>query len=355
MILRICLPGTRHEFSSPHGSGAHKVMYLLYKNMLKLKNPDQIIEKVEFNTLPILDEGFSPSVKSIFYDFSKYDIIHNLAARPLYPIRRGNAISLATVHDLRVLTEPEIMGEDLVDLRRRMGTYFVLIKGARSELDSDYIIASSTQTRDEAIRLGFDKKRIFVVSLGTDDRFIHTPITKKRGKQFKVGYLGSFAVRKNVAFAVDAFNMLKRQGIIFEIWGKPSGTDYYNQIVNSAKPNPNIKFKGYAPEEKLVHIYDSFDVCVHPVIYTGFELEIFDAQARGIPVIIYRHAKIPVEVKKYCFEADDEAHMAQIIENLKDNGYNKKRRKEAMKYARSFTWENTAKGTLEVYKKVLER
>ena len=46
--------------------------------------------------------------------------------------------------------------------------------------------------------------------------------------------------------------------------------------------------------------------------------------------------------------------MAQIIEWLKENGYNEKERKKAMEYARSFTWEKTAKETLEVYKEVLK-
>lgn len=45
--------------------------------------------------------------------------------------------------------------------------------------------------------------------------------------------------------------------------------------------------------------------------------------------------------------------MAQIIEDLQKNGYNKKLRNKATQYARSFTWERCAKETLEVYKKIL--
>jgi len=46
--------------------------------------------------------------------------------------------------------------------------------------------------------------------------------------------------------------------------------------------------------------------------------------------------------------------MAQIIEDLKKNGYNEKERKKTMDYARSFTWGRTAKETLKVYRDVLE-
>ena len=44
--------------------------------------------------------------------------------------------------------------------------------------------------------------------------------------------------------------------------------------------------------------------------------------------------------------------MAQIITNLKENGYNDKLKKKATEYARSFTWEKTAKETIAVYEKV---
>ena len=42
------------------------------------------------------------------------------------------------------------------------------------------------------------------------------------------------------------------------------------------------------------------------------------------------------------------------IENLKENGYNKNKRKKAIEYARTFTWEKCARETLEVYKNVLK-
>ena len=108
-----------------------------------------------------------------------------------------------------------------------------------------------------------------------------------------------------------------------------------------------------ANETDLVGTYDTFDIFVFPSLYEGFGLPILEAQARELPVIIYKNAKIPSEVRKYCFEAEDPTHMAEIISNLKENGYNQKLQKKATEYARSFTWERTAKDTLSVYKKLL--
>ena len=117
--------------------------------------------------------------------------------------------------------------------------------------------------------------------------------------------------------------------------------------------NKNIKFMGFAPENKLVNTYDSFDAFVFPSLYEGFGLPILEAQSRSLPVIIYKYGKIPKEVRKYCFEAENPEHMAQIIEDLKENGYNEKLKNKATTYARTFTWERCAKETLEAYKVVV--
>jgi glycosyltransferase involved in cell wall biosynthesis len=111
---------------------------------------------------------------------------------------------------------------------------------------------------------------------------------------------------------------------------------------------------GFAPENKKISIYDSFNCFVFPSHYEGFGIPILEAQARGLPVIIYKYGKIPKEVRKYCFEAENPEHMAQIINSIRINGYNEKQQKKATEYARSFTWERCAKGTLDVYRMVLK-
>jgi glycosyltransferase involved in cell wall biosynthesis len=352
--LKICLPGTKDEFSGPHGSGVYRVMYELYKNLQEVKTKNQIIEKVEFKELPFLYQGFSPYAGSIFYDFSKYDIIHNLAPRPLALIRRGKAITLATAHDFRMYIAPDIRPEDSMNLKRILGSYFVLKKGIKFELNCDYLCASSTQTRDEAIKLGFDKDKIFVVNLGVDKRFIGKPHKKAKGKNFKVGYIGALASTKNIDFAIKAFNILDNFNGTLEIWGRSLSNDYYNHLLEMSRTNKRIVFRGFAPEDKLVSIYDSFDVFVYPSLYEGFGLNIMEAQAKGIPVILLKHAKIPKEVKKYCYLAEDEGDMARIIEELYTKGYSEHHKKEAMAYASKFTWEDTAKNTLKLYSRLLD-
>ena len=115
----------------------------------------------------------------------------------------------------------------------------------------------------------------------------------------------------------------------------------------------SLKLMGFAPEDRIVEIYDSFDVFVFPSMYEGFGLPILEAQARGLPVVIYKKGRISKEIRKNRFEAEDAVHMASIIDDLRENGYNEKLRMEATAYARSFTWKRCAKETLKVYENLV--
>ena len=154
---------------------------------------------------------------------------------------------------------------------------------------------------------------------------------------------------KNVIFILQTAKILKQKlNYKFIIYG--TGVD--KGILLKFKENNNlnnVELKGYLKEENKINTYNNFDIFIFPSLYEGFGFPILEAQSHGLPVIIYKYGKIPKEVRKYCFEAESPEHMAQIIENLKENGYNEKLKKKATEYAGSFTWERCAKKTLEVY------
>ena len=347
--MKVALLGLEGDFSPNRGAGIQRYMFELYKNLIKL---DKNIKKIEFKRLRYIGDGNSFILQTLFANFSDYKIIHNLMPITfLKPRILYKGILITTVHDFQPILFPQFTFAHGAAFKDKMWLEFVIKPGFKSALSSDYLICNSSQTKEEAVKLGFDKNRLFVVNLGIDERFI-TPIYQKKYKdKFIVGYLGAMRKRKNLEFGIKAANAIKSKDIFFDIWGKKEFE--YEYLVSISK-NKNINFKGFAPEERIVDIYDSFDAFIFPSYHEGEGLPILEAQSRGIPVIIYKYGKIPKEVRKYCFEAESPEHMAQIIENLKENGYNEKLKKKATAYARSFTWEKCAKETLKVYKKVLE-
>ena len=347
--MDIALLGLEGDFSPNIGAGIQRYMYELYRNLIKL---DKDIKKFEFKRLKYIGDGNSFTLQTLFTNFSGYKIIHSLMPITFFKPRvLYKGVIITTAHDFQPILFPQFTFAHRATFKDRLWLNFVIKPGLGSALSSDYLICNSTQTRDEAIKLGFDKSKLFVVSLGIDKRFMQPIHTKKDSDNFIVGYIGAMRKRKNLEFGIKAANTIKSKGIFFDIFGKKEFE--YEYLVDISK-NKNINFKGFAPEKNLINIYDSFNAFIFPSYHEGEGLSILEAQSRGLPVIIYKYGKIPKEVRKYCFEAESPEHMAHIIEGIKENGYNEKLRKKATEYARSFTWERCARETLEVYNRVLE-
>ena len=284
----------------------------------------------------------------------EYDVVH--APTPImYMPPKGNAVTLTTMTEFVKVSadSPYALAMKAAASRtqKSIPNYMSdMIYGAvkKQALNSDYLVTISALVKEESVMEGFDKNKVFVVNIGIDKRF-NSAKKSHKNKKFTLGYLGGLNVRKNVSFAINSFRKIKDRGMQFKIYGKGPET---LRLKEQASGDTRIRFMGFAPEEQIVDIYDSFDAMVYPILYSGFEMEIIEAQARGIPIITYKEATIPAEVKKYCIEASDESEAAAIVEDIKENGYDPVKRRKAMEYARSFTWERCARETLAIYKKI---
>ncbi len=352
MSIDVALLAGKGEFGSYSSTGSrfYRYPHMLYTLMSKNKIGINI-HGVEAGKLSAVGKAPALFYKAVTTNFNKYDIVHSLDLSPLFPLKKGKAKFITTAHDFQFLRAPEYnVKYKAHELRGKVWQSFMLNASFKAMFKSDYLIAVSTLTRDDAVKLGFDKKKIFVVNHGIDKRFF-TSIKNKKRKDFTVGYISGISLRKNLSFAIRAFKMIKEPGYKFDVWG---GKFWYDEPYQIAKGDKRITFKGYVPDDKIVSAYDSLDVFVLPTFYEGFSIPIIEAQARGIPVVIYKEGKVPQEARKFCFEAEDEQDMANMIVKLRENGYSQKTRRQAMLYARSFTWEKSAQKTLEVYKTIME-
>ena len=285
----------------------------------------------------------------------KYNIIHitdheiGFAAKILKK-SGNNAKIITTIHDLSRFEK---------GLHRGISqkVYNKLVQGSIKDAVkySDFILCNSSQTLDTLIQRFGPTKNIKVVNHGTNDAIVKSKLPKRRpNKKFIIGYIGALMKHKNVIFILKAAEILKpKPEYKFVIYG--TGVD--KEMLIKFKKNKeldNVEFNGYLNENDKLKTYDSFNAFVFPSLYEGLGYPILEAQSCGLPVIIYKYGKIPKEVRKYCFEAESPEHMAQIIKNLKENGYNEKLQKRATEYARSFTWERCARKTLDAYKTVLK-
>jgi glycosyltransferase involved in cell wall biosynthesis len=336
--------GTPSIFEAEGGIGRY--MRILDGHLTTKRKDNLFISRIELTPQP---RFFVPSLTiwTMLLNTKAYDIIHILGPLPFFQLlyKKHNCTIITTAHDFMPTS---LIADNIKNPISKI--WHKSLADMRISLNSDYLIAISTLTRDEAAALGFDRKKIKVINYGLDERFFTKIDRKKQGKIFKIGYVGSFPVRKNVRFAMSAVKMMKDKDLTFTLYGRKDLE--YESLLKQADGDKRIKFKGKVDESELPAIYDSFDVSVFPSLNEGFGLPMLEAQARGLPVVIYKGGQIPKEVRKMCFEAEDEAHMAQILQDLKDNGFNEKKRKAMIRYARSFTWAKNVKSTIDFYKKV---
>jgi len=348
--MKVVLIGSPEQFD--YNSYILRERYIpeLYSNLIKIAKGS--VDNLSITKLPFIGRAFSITLKSMLKSFDNYDIIHNISQDPLFLFNKGSAKLVTTVH-----LSPGQLDVQATNFKHKLWLNSVIKLSYTSMKTADYLIANSTQTKEDIKKyLGVKSNRIFVTLLGIDNRYLtKTKTQNNKNYKFKVGYLGALVPGKNVLFAINAFKHVDLNDLAFDVYGAATDENYYKQLLDSASRCKNLQFKGYAPENQIVNIYDGFNIFVFPTLYESFGLPIIEAQARGLPVIIYKYGKIPKEVRKYCFEAENPDHMAQIIKDLKENGYNEKRRKKTTEYARSFTWEKCAKETLKIYRRISKK
>jgi glycosyltransferase involved in cell wall biosynthesis len=339
------------------GSGIGEYTYHLAKGLKDKKD----VEVSEFYAVPKVGRF---DIKNLLYintlfkaklaSLAKedFDIIHitnheiGFAAKILKQ-RGTKAKIITTIHDAI-----RLHGKHSASMLQRH--YNRLVKGSMKDACrfSDMVLFNSTLTKMEVSRF-FACKGGLVIPLGVKEDLMKTCIIKKKNNHFVVGYIGSFGFNKNVISILKVAKILKESSIMFNIYG--NGQEYDKLLEFKYKNDlSNVEFKGFAPEDRLTEIYDSFSTLFFPSVYEGFGIPILEAQARGIPVIVFQKSLIPKETRKYCIDAKDEKDAASIILNLKIKGFGEKKKNAEIKYAREFTWEKFLQGTYSAYKRVLK-
>jgi glycosyltransferase involved in cell wall biosynthesis len=115
---------------------------------------------------------------------------------------------------------------------------------------------------------------------------------------------------------------------------------------------------GFVSEEELMTLYNCASVFVMPSLYEGFGLPLVEAMMCGCPVITSKEGSLLEVGGKAAYYVD-----AYSIDDIKqgiqkvigDRQLAKKLSQEGLFQAKKFSWKQTAKATIEVYKKVLEK
>ncbi len=129
------------------------------------------------------------------------------------------------------------------------------------------------------------------------------------------------------------------------------------QEIAMLKLDDAVKILGYIPYEDLPYLYNMARLLVFPSLFEGFGIPLVEAMACGCPIVCSNATSIPEVVGDagVIFDPFSPEDMAEKIWQLwNDDVKLQDMRIWGMERAKLFSWDNTARQTIEVYRKALE-
>jgi len=172
-------------------------------------------------------------------------------------------------------------------------------------------------------------------------------------------FVSSLEPRKNIDLLIEALEKTAVTDISLVLVGWQGwGEKNWLEKINGKEFRGRIHLVGHVPDDDLKAIYNGATALVYPSLYEGFGLPIVEAMACGCPVICSNAASMPEVAGDAAIlidpqRSDELAHAIDTLVHGTDlrNSLVAKGFKQAL----TFTWDDTARKTLEVYNKMLGR
>ena len=247
-------------------------------------------------------------------------------------------------------------------VERRLGKlgYWVLVYLATflSLLVSKKAIAVSEYARNAASGglFGLFGSRFTVVPHGVSEAF--SPPGKSLKRADFLLAVSDLYVQKNFKNLISAMARLKAgyPGLTLKIAGRPIDEDYFQELkqkIAEERLDGQVEFLGGVPPGELVKLYRKCGVFIFPSTVETFGNPLVEAMACGAPIACSNTAAMPEVVGDAAeyFDPSSVESMAQAIDRLlKDFKLRETLSGKALKRAKSFSWKQTAKKTLDVIK-----
>ena len=177
-------------------------------------------------------------------------------------------------------------------------------------------------------------------------------------KQF-ILFAGKVEPRKNIIGVIRAFATLKKQPEFKNLFLVMAGADGWlsdetHQEAENSRLAGFVRFIGQISDEERKYYYNLASVFVYPSFFEGFGFPPLEAMACGCPVIVSNNSSLP-EVAGDAGILVDPYSVTQLAGSVQMILTDKELRgeliKKGLKRAKQFSWETTARKTLETLTK----
>jgi len=276
--------------------------------------------------------------------------------------------TIITFHDLSFKRFPEFFS-----LKSRLWHKFIgiglLAKKCRA------IIAVSSPTKEDVKKFyGILDKKIKIIPLGkreelkiiisraknNDNKTLDIIKRKYRLSDKFILYLGTLEPRKNIIGIIRAYNLLRKNNKFnaYKLVLAGSRGWLFKKIFKEARESPytqDIIFTGPILRNDRIYLYNLASLFIYPSFLEGFGLPPLEAMACGLPIITSNRSSLPSVVADAAITIDPYriGDIAWAIEEiLGDKNLYRELKKRSIARAEKFSWRETAKKTLDVFKKL---
>lgn len=226
------------------------------------------------------------------------------------------------------------------------------------------LICVSENTRQDFLRLvGGDPARLQVVHLGVSSEFRLHSAEEVQAVRARHGLDGPYLLfvgstpNKNLSRTIEAFAAggLARDFTLL-VCGERShaqGEALASRLAELGLAS-RVRFAGFVSNADLPALYAGAAAYLFPSLYEGYGLPILEAMACGTPVLTSDRGSCPEAAAGHAVIADPEDIDALAAGMASAVSMPLARRDAALAYARTKTWEATARGTLAVWRAVMD-
>ena len=276
---------------------------------------------------------------------------------------RGTAPVIVTVHDVSFLEHPEYFPM----MRRAQLRYTV----ARTIKMAKRVLTVSEFSREAILRhydIPAEKVRVVPNAAGSDFRVIGRDKalaqTRKRlgfAEPFVLS-VGDLQPRKNQIGLIAAYAklMTQRPALKHHLVLAGKETWFAPKVQEAAQASgfaDRIHFTGFVTDQELLELYNSCECFVFPSFYEGFGLPILEAMACGRAVACSNTSAMPevADGAGLLFDPHDIDDMKRCMEDiLVDPELRARKERLGVQRAAYFSWQKSARTTLDVYREVVE-
>lgn len=235
------------------------------------------------------------------------------------------------------LVEQRILSPERYEARTEQRGFFYKILRLCERLSfaiADVAITANNSTRQIAIERGkMNPDKVFVVRSGPSlERMkIIPPVPARRmGKKFLVGYVGFMGQQEGIPYLIDAtdhiVNKLGRTDVQFTLVGGGPALEDMKKIVAAKGLTDYITFTGRVPDQELLEVLNTADVCVNPdevnpMNDTSTMNKIMEYMALGKPIVQFdvTEGKFSAGAASLYAKPNNSVDLAQKIVSLLDD------------------------------------